>query len=89
MDTSKRKLVVMDLALAFIVLALFALAPTISDSRNANPDLIKIGSDAGSGSDGGTSGIPLSLKHLLFRVSMETTSGSTLLPDYVSKIEKY
>ena len=47
MDTNKRKLVVMDLALAFIVIALFALAPQISDSRNANPDSVQVGSDAG------------------------------------------
>jgi len=79
----------MDLALAFIVLALFALAPLTSDSRHANQDLIQVGSDAGSGSGWGTSGIPLSLTHLLFRVSMETTSGSTLLPDYVSENPKY
>ena len=78
----------MDLALAFIVLALFALAPLTSDSRHANQDLIQVGSDAGSGSDWGTSGIPLSLTHL-FRVSMEATNASTLLPDYVSENPKY
>ena len=47
MDSNKRKLVIMDLALAFVVIALFGLAPQVSDSRDANPDSVQVGSDAG------------------------------------------
>ena len=51
MDVNKRKLVVVDLVLALIVLALFGLAPLTFNSRNADPDLIQGGSNVGSGND--------------------------------------
>jgi len=79
MSENKRKLVILDLALALIVLALFGLAPLTANSDHTDPDSILTGNGMGSGNDVGTSTIPRSRTPLLYSVSMEATSASTTL----------
>lgn len=57
MNVHERKLVILDLALALIVLALFGLAPATFNSHDADADLIQMGSDVGSGNEVRTSTI--------------------------------
>jgi hypothetical protein len=66
MDSSKRKLMFMDIALALIVLALFGLAPLLTAHKRANdPDFIKGESDVRSGNELTISSIPRGRTHLL------------------------
>lgn len=78
MNVNKRKLLVMDLALALIVFTLFAMAPkTTSNSRHADLDLNRVESDVGKGNGVVTSRITDSRTPLVSRVSIETNNGST------------
>lgn len=57
MNVNERKLVILNLALALVVLALFGLAPAAFNSHNADADLIQVGSNVGSGNEVRTSRI--------------------------------
>ena len=59
MGTDKRKLLLLDLTLALIVIALFQLAPVAVNSRDANANLSQSGSGLGAIHDMGTFRIPL------------------------------
>ena len=52
MTETKRKLVVMDMALAILVVALFSMAPLTADSDGADHSTSQMGSDVGSNNDG-------------------------------------
>lgn len=85
MDENNRKLVILDLTLALIVLALFGMASLTFNSRHVDPELIQVASDVKPYDDVGTSTIPSSRIPVLHQVSMETTNGSTPLPGFVSE----
>lgn len=86
MDENNRKLMILNLALALIVLALFGISSLTFNSRHADPELIQLANDVKSGNDVGTSTTPGSRTDMLHHVSMETASGSTPLPEFVSEI---
>ena len=86
MDENNRKLVILDLALALIVFALFGMSSLTFNSHHADPEIIQAASDAKSDNYVGTSTVSRNHKLVLHHVSMETTSGSTPLPEFVSEI---
>jgi len=87
MDENNRKLVILDLVLALIVLALFGMSSLTFNSRHADSEIIQVASDAKSHNDVETSTVARSRMFVLHHVSMETTSGSTPLPEFVSEIQ--
>jgi len=52
MTETKRKLVVMDVTLAILVVALFSMAPLTTNNDGADHSTSQMGSDVGSDNDG-------------------------------------
>ena len=52
MTETKRKLVVMDLALAILVVSLFSMAPLTADTDGADHSTLQMGNDVRSDNDG-------------------------------------
>lgn len=87
MTENSRKLVILDLALALIVFALFGVASLTFHGRHADPEFIQVESDTISDNGVEIYTIPSNHESALHHVSMETTSGSTtLLPESISEI---
>lgn len=86
MDENNRKIALLDMVLALIVLALFALAPASFELHRDSPELIRAESNVGPGNSSGTSILSKSLMPSTYQVSMEATDQSIPASGIVSDI---